>query len=145
MLVILFIGVSACQYSEKSNTDAELVFRLALQPNEANKAWEAANLVRQELEKRSNGRIRVMFYPSGVLGNERQLLETCYLGIVEMVQVTSSVVTTLDPTFDTFDMPYLFLDENHHQKVLNGKIGEELLNNLNKNELQGSSILFLWI
>ena len=78
-----------------------------------------------------------MFYPSGVLGNEGQILETCYLGIIEMVQVTSSVVTTLDPTFDTFDMPFLFLDEDHHQKVLNGEIGTELLNGLNKNKLQG--------
>jgi tripartite ATP-independent transporter DctP family solute receptor len=136
-LVILLLGIMACQDSETGKKDAELVFRMALQPNEANKVWEAANLVKQELERRSNGRIRVMFYPSGVLGNELQLLETCYLGIIEMVQVTSSVVTTLDPTFDTFDMPFLFLNEDHHQKVLNGEIGTELLDGLNKNKLQG--------
>jgi tripartite ATP-independent transporter DctP family solute receptor len=136
-LVILLLGIMACQGSETGEKDAELVFRMALQPNEANKVWEAANLVKEELERRSNGRIRVMFYPSGVLGNELQLLETCYLGIIEMVQVTSSVVTTLDPTFDTFDMPFLFLNEDHHQKVLNGEIGTELLDGLNKNKLQG--------
>ncbi len=137
MLTILLSGILACQGSETGKKDAELVFRMALQPNEANKVWEAANLVKQELERRSNGRIRVMFYSSGVLGNELQLLETCYLGIIEMVQVTSSVVTTLDPTFDTFDMPFLFLNEDHHQKVLNGEIGTELLDGLNKNKLQG--------
>jgi len=135
--IMLLFGISSCRNSGTGKQDAELVFRMALQPNEANKVWEAANLVKQELERRSNGRIRVMFYPSGVLGNEQQLLETCYLGIIEMVQVTSSVVTTLDPTFDTFDMPFLFLDEEHHQKVLNGDIGTELLNGLNKNKLQG--------
>jgi len=32
-----------------------------------------------------------------------------------------------------------FLDEEHHQKVLNGEIGTELLNGLNKNQLQGLS------
>ena len=115
----------------------ELVFRLALQPNEANKAWEAANLVRHELQRRSNGRIKILFYPAGVLGNERQILETCYLGIIEMVQCTSSVVTTLDPTFDTLDMPYLFIDEEHHQRVLNGGIGRELLDGLRRNKLRG--------
>jgi len=115
----------------------DLVFRMALQPNEVSRVWEVSNLVKDELERRSNGRIKVMFYGSGVLGNESQLLETCYLGIIEMVQVTSSVVTTLDPTFDTFDMPYLFIDEAHHQKVLNGSIGKELLDGLAKNKLQG--------
>lgn len=121
----------------QSGTNPELVFRFALQPNEANKVWEAANLVRNELERRSNGRIKIMFYPAGVLGNERQLLETCYLGIIEMVQCTSSVVTTLDATFDALDMPYLFVDEEHHQKVMNGPIGRELLDGLTKNKLQG--------
>lgn len=140
---VLFLAVlSLFSLSCKDKTDskdkkADLVFRLALQPDEANKAWEAANLVKKELESRSNGRIRIMFYPSGVLGNEHQLLETCYLGIIEMVQCTSSVVTTLDPTFDTLDMPYLFVDEQHHQKVLNGTIGKELLEGLSKNKLQG--------
>jgi tripartite ATP-independent transporter DctP family solute receptor len=123
--------------TEFSETVHELVFRFALQPNEANKAWEAANLVKNELERRSNGRIKIMFYPAGVLGNERQLLENCYLGIIEMVQCTSSVVTTLDPTFDTLDMPYLFVSEEHHQKVMNGPIGRELLDGLRKNKLQG--------
>jgi tripartite ATP-independent transporter DctP family solute receptor len=78
-----------------------------------------------------------MFYPAGVLGNERQLLETCYLGIIEMVQVTSSVATTLDATFDTLDMPYLFINEEHHKKVLGGPIGREFMDGLNKYGLQG--------
>jgi TRAP-type C4-dicarboxylate transport system substrate-binding protein len=34
-------------------------------------------------------------------------------------------------------MPFLFLNEDHHQKVLNGEIGTELLDGLNKNKLQG--------
>lgn len=141
LLLCLLVLVGCKEAPDKDPTEGqarpELVFRLALQPNEANKAWEAANLVKNELERRSNGRIQVMFYSGGVLGNERQLLETCYLGIIEMVQCTSSVVTTLDRTFDTLDMPYLFVDEEHHQKVMNGKIGRELLDGLTKNKLQG--------
>lgn len=141
-LLLCLVFTAGCRDSTdsdrtESGSRPELVFRLALQPNEANKAWEAANLVRNELERRSGGRIKIMFYPAGVLGNEQQLLETCYLGIVEMVQCTSSVVTTLDPTFDTLDMPYLFVDEEHHQKVLNGPIGKELLDGLTRNNLQG--------
>jgi len=141
-LLGLVLLVAGCVEDGKQDQAAkaqkpDLVFRFALQPNEANKAWEAANLVKNELERRSQGRIKIMFYPAGVLGNERQLLETCYLGIIEMVQCTSSVVTTLEPMFDTLDMPYLFVNEEHHQKVLNGQIGRELLNGLQKKQLQG--------
>ena len=115
----------------------ELVFRFALQPNPPNKVWEAANLVRGELERLSGGRIQVMFYDSGVLGAERQLLEACYLGVIEMVQCTSSVVTTIDPTFSLLDMPYLFVSEEHHLKVMNGPIGREWLEGLRRHRLQG--------
>ena len=108
-----------------------------MQPDPENKVWVAADTFRREIEKRSDGRIRVMFYDSAVLGAERQLLEACYLGIIEMVQVTSSVVTTIDPVFSMLDMPYLFFDEAHHQKVMNGAIGQELLDGLSKARFQG--------
>ncbi len=130
--------LSCCRISGV-NKDAELVFRLALQPSESNKAWEASNLFRQELERRSNGRIKVLFYSAGTLGNEQQLLETCYLGIIEMVQVTTSVVTTINPMFDALDMPYLFVDKSHHRRILNGEIGKELLNSLQKYGIYGLS------
>ena len=146
-LLISLLGIilanCSCKESEGSRpskdvrSKPELVFRFALQPNPANKAWEAANLVKGELESQSDGRIKVMFYDSGVLGAERQLLETCYLGMIEMVQCTSSVVTTIDPAFSLLDIPYLFVNESHHRKVLNGTIGQELLDGLNRHRLQG--------
>ena len=143
LFLLLLLQLAGCEGpagGEASPSPAkkpELVFRFALQPNPANKVWEAANLVRQELEERSDGRIQVMFYDSGTLGAERQILETCYLGVVEMVQCTSSVVTTIEPTFSLLDMPYLFIDEEHHQRVMNGPIGQELLDGLRRHRLQG--------
>lgn len=136
-LACLALSSEQADADQPPSASPELVFRLALQPNQANKAWDASYLVKRDLEARSKGRIKVLFYPAGVLGNERQLLESCYLGIIEMVQCTSSVVTTLDPTFDVLDMPYLFVDEAHHQRILNGPIGQELLDALGHHRLQG--------
>ena len=137
VLFFLLLIISSCRDLKENKENYDIVLRLALQPNENNKVWDAANLVREELERQSNGRIKVMFYSSGVLGNDQQLLESCYFGVIEMIQITSSVVTTLDYKFDILDMPYLFLDEEHHQKVLNGDIGKELLDGLNDHGLQG--------
>ena len=117
--------------------EPELVIRLGVQYDPSQKAWVAADAVRRELEQRSGGRIRVRFYDSAVLGAERELLEQCYLGILDMVQVTSSVLTTLDPLYSTLDMPYLFVDEQHQQRVLDGPIGQELMDDLRRYRLQG--------
>ncbi|MCE5249441.1 TRAP transporter substrate-binding protein DctP [bacterium] len=132
----LLLLTGGCR-NETPEQNAELVFRMAVQHDSSNKVWVATDLFRRELERRSNGRIRVMFYDSGVLGAERQILEACYLDVIEVVQVTSSVVTTIGPVFSTLDMPYLFVSEEHHQKVLNGPIGRELLDSLSGIRLQG--------
>lgn len=138
VLLLLLAGCGRDSVSRAGEgPEPELVFRFALQPNPANKVWDGAELLRREIEQRSGGRIRVMFYDSGVIGDERALLMNAYLGIVEMVQCTSSVVTTLDPAFSLLDLPYLFLDEDHHQRVLNGPVGRELLDGLRRHELQG--------
>jgi len=133
-LVLMFIF--GCN-ENKVETGSNIVFRIAIQPDPTNKAWDAANLFRQEIETRSDGKIKVMFYDTGILGAERQILESCYFGIIEMVQVTSSVVSTVDPLYNALDMPYLFYNEEHHQKILNGPLGEELLDDLNKYGFKG--------
>lgn len=134
LVTILMVG---CTRSARPADDPVLEFRLALQPDPANKAWEGARLVRDYLERESGGRIKVHFYDSGVLGDEQALLMNCYLGVVEMVQCTSSVVTTLDPAFGLLDLPYLFVSGEHHRRVLDGSVGDDLLGGLREHRLVG--------
>jgi len=120
-----------------SNQQPELVIRFATLSSSSHRAWKAVDLVRTELEGRSQGRIKVILYDAGVLGAERQLLENCFLGIVDMVQCTSAVVTSVDSVFSLMDLPYLFVDERHHRQVIHGPIGQDLLDGLRRHQLQG--------
>jgi len=133
----LALVVTGCARRTAGEVEPELVLRFALQPDPENKAWEAARLVRDYLEQESGGRIQVQFYDSAVLGDEQAGLMNCYLGIVEMVQCTSSVVTTLDPAFGLLDLPYLFVSADHHRRVLYGPIGDDLLAGLRDHRLEG--------
>lgn len=122
-----------------------LVFRLALELKPETKIWDASRLFKEELEKASPaddilaGEIQVEFYDRGAVGTERQLLEACYFGVIEVVQINSSVVTTVEPYYSILDLPYLFVSEAHHEAVLNGVIGDQLLDKLNDRGLQGLS------
>ncbi len=140
LLTVLVLG-SGCSEKGGDQVDGEvqpeLVIRFALLANPSHRIWVAGNLLKEELEATSNGRIKVEFYDSGVLGAERQVLEACYLGVIEMVQCTSAVVTTIDPVFSLLDMPYMFVNEEHHQKVLNGPIGREWMDGLREHNMQG--------
>ncbi len=124
-------------------TGPKLRFRLATELNFDSKIWEVSNLFKQEIEKESKehgieeGEIEVVFYDQGMIGTERQLLENCYFGIVEMVQINSSVITTIDPAFSLLDLPYLFITEEHHQRVLYGDTGRKFLDRLRAKKLLG--------
>ena len=52
-------------------------------------------------------------------------------GKIEMSQTQVTVIgSIMDNDFSALDMPFLFKDHNHATKVLDGEIGDEMLNNL---------------
>ena len=142
-VLLWVISCSGDSPKEKTGKEPKLVFRLANELKPDSKIWEASNLLREELEKAApelgieTGEIKVHFFDQGSIGTERQLLENCYFGVIEMVQVNSSVVTTLDPCFSILDLPYLFVSEEQLKEVLYGELGEEFLRSLTSSRLLG--------
>lgn len=141
-LIVLFSCSGGSRKSQVEN-EPKLTFRLACELKPDSKIWEASNLFKEELEKADpeldikEGEIKVQFYDQGSIGTERQLLENCYFGVIEMVQINSSVVTTLDPCFSILDLPYLFVSEEQLKEVLYGETGEEFLKSLTSYRLLG--------
>ncbi len=143
-LSIVCLCFSCAEKQESMTHDSpQLTFRLALELKPDTKIWEASHLFKEELEKASPaddisaGEIKVNFYDQGSIGTERQLLEACFFGAVEVVQVNTSVVTTIEPAYSILNLPYLFVNKAHHQGVLQGEIGQEMLNMLTRHNLQG--------
>ncbi len=126
---------------EPTGEAPKLVFRLSNELKPDSRIWEASNLFRNELEKASPdgtikaGEIKVVFFDQGTVGSERQLLESCYFDVLEMVQVNSSIVTMIDPAYSILDLPYLFVSEQQHNDVLYGPSGQKFLKRLEKHNM----------
>lgn len=78
----------------------------------------------------SNNRIKVEVFDNGTLGQEDQLFQGMRVGSVDMGKTITSVVGTAVPSFQAFDLPYLFKDREHMFSVLNGPVGEKMLKEL---------------
>ncbi|MBU3841040.1 MAG: TRAP transporter substrate-binding protein [Candidatus Ruminococcus intestinipullorum] len=66
----------------------------------------------EEVDRLSNGKIKIMVYPNSVLGGDRELLESCYDGDIPFViQNTAPQVSFIDDTA-VFDSPCIFSDIN---------------------------------
>lgn len=142
-LAVSFSGCKRTSQTDSAGGHPELVFRLASEMNSNTKLWEASNLFKRELEKASpehrikKGEIKVEFYDQGAIGTERQLLEACFFGVVEVVQINTSVVTTVESSYSVLNLPYLFVNGNHLKSILYGEVGQKMLNKLRDHRLQG--------
>ena len=75
----------------------------------------------------SDGAIRVEIHPNGQLGDERELIEMLQIGSLAMTKVSASPLESFVPEMAVFGVPYLFRDDEHLWKVLDGPIGRRLL------------------
>lgn len=89
------------------------------------------------VEEKSNGRIKVKVYPNQQLGTERELLELLQIGSLGMTKVSAASLEAFSPEISVLGLPYLFRDDEHIEKVLNGAIGDELLTSSEKYWLRG--------
>ena len=81
----------------------------------------------KKLEAATNGRLGVQMYASMQLGGEKEAIEQSQVGAIQFARVS---VGTLGPVVDDiniFNLPFVFRDVAHMRKVVDGAIGQELL------------------
>lgn len=83
------------------------------------------------------GRMKTKIFHSMQLGGEKEALEQVQIGALEMTRVSVGVVGPIVEDFNAFNLPYFFRSTDHMHKVVDGEIGTELLNKLEKGGLIG--------
>jgi TRAP-type transport system periplasmic protein len=81
----------------------------------------------KEVEKRTQGRIKIQNFYSGSLGGERESIEAVQLGTQELTFTSTGPVPNFVPEARIFDIPFLFRDKAHARAVLDGAIGQAML------------------
>ncbi len=85
-----------------------------------------AKIFKEEVERASNKQIVIQLYPNRQLGDEKQMLEGLRFGTVDLALVTNSVVAQLEPSFQLFDLPFLFSNEAQAHKVFDSEVGRTM-------------------
>jgi tripartite ATP-independent transporter DctP family solute receptor len=82
------------------------------------------------LNKWTDNRITMTIFHSMQLGGEKEALEQVQVGALEMTRVSVGVVGPIVDEFNAFNLPYLFESVEHMHNVVDGEIGQELLDQL---------------
>ncbi|WP_254774409.1 TRAP transporter substrate-binding protein [Marinobacter sp. AC-23] len=87
--------------------------------------------------ERTEGAVSIELYPNASLGDERTLLEGMQIGTVDMGVITNGPVANFVEEMAVFELPFLFPSPQAAYDVLDGPIGQELLDKLSEVNLKG--------
>jgi tripartite ATP-independent transporter DctP family solute receptor len=98
-------------------------------------AYKFAELV----EERTEGRIKIVVYHSAELGNEPEVIAQLRFGGVDFARLSLSQLAEVSPALGVLQLPYLYRDEAHMWRVLDGEIGNRYLSALDEGNIDGLS------
>lgn len=79
------------------------------------------------LEKATGGRLSVQMFPSMQLGGEKEMIEQAQVGALQIARISVGPMGPIVDELNVFNLPFIFRDEAHMRKVIDGPIGQELL------------------
>lgn len=121
---VFTILLTACDSTQTEKTSIRLAHNLDIQ-HPVHKSLIYMNDVLADLSK---GKMKIVIYPSGQLGSEREIIELIQIGALGMTKVSASSLEAFIPEMKLFSIPYLFRDNAHYWDVLNSDIGRRILN-----------------
>jgi C4-dicarboxylate-binding protein DctP len=89
-------------------------------------------VIKQEIETRSKGRIKLEMYAGGELGTPMQTVVQTRQGIIQMNNVEAGHYTSVYPNIQVFSIPYLFLDRQIAWHMLQGKTAQAIKDDMAK-------------
>src|SRR6267142_1810084 len=88
---------------------------------------EAIVRMGKKLETQTGGRYSRQMVPSMQLGGEKEMIEQAQVGALQIARISVGAMGPVVDDLNVFNMPFIFRDEQHMRKVIDGPIGQELL------------------
>ena len=101
---------------------------------------EAVRAMGEYLNEKTNGRLGVKIYPGGQLGSEGSTLEIAMFGGLDMTRTFSAALNNIAPLTKLFSLPFLFRSTQHQRRVVDGEVGEAIMQSLEPFGLRGLAI-----
>ena len=89
------------------------------------------------VKAKSKGSLDVQVFGNSKLGNERDLIEGVSLGTVEMALSSTGPLPSFSKKFMVFDLPFIVQDRAKFYPILDGKVGQDMLDSLGSKGIKG--------
>lgn len=124
------MGVAAASIGAGASAQARMVLKATDVHPTGYPTVAAVEAMGKKMEAATNGRISVQMFPSMQLGGEKEMIEQAQIGALQIARISVGPMGPLVPEMNVFNLPFMFRDAAHMEKVIDGPIGDELLKKL---------------
>lgn len=94
---------------------------------------QAVENMGKKLEQATQGRLTIQMYASMQLGGEKEAIEQAQIGALQFARVSVGALGPVVDDLNVFNLPFLFRNIAHMEKVIDGPIGQALLDKVSNN------------
>src|ERR1700742_3680836 len=87
----------------------------------------------KKLQAATGGRLSVQMFPSAQLGGEKETIEQTQIGAIQLLRVSAGALGPIVDDVNVVNMPFLFKNMAHAEKMMDGEIGQDLLDKITAN------------
>jgi len=113
--------------------DQKMVFKASDVHPEGYPTVQAVENMGKKLEAATGGRLSIQMYASMQLGGEKEAIEQAQVGALQLARVSVGALGPVVDDLNVFNLPFLFRSTEHMEKVIDGPIGQELLDKVSNN------------
>jgi tripartite ATP-independent transporter DctP family solute receptor len=84
----------------------------------------------KKLEAATKGELKIQMFPNSVLGGEKEMIEQTQVGAIQILRTSLGPIGPVVPDVNVFNMPFVFRNPAHMRAVIDGPIGQELLDKI---------------
>ena len=83
-----------------------------------------------EVEKNTNGRIKIKVFSGSQLGDEKSAIEQVQFGAIDAIRIGAAPLAEFNKQIGVLILPYLYKDKDQMFRVLEGPVGEKIFASL---------------
>jgi len=133
-IMIFFLTFTAFTLLPQKTVSAkDYTIRFLLEASKDSPFGKFPTKFKEEVEKRTEGRVKVNIFYSSSLAGGQEALQMVQAGTAEMyMEIPGAVGSFMMPELQVFDMPFIFRDMDHLKAVCNSPIMDRLSEKLVK-------------
>ncbi|MDX2481794.1 MAG: TRAP transporter substrate-binding protein [Desulfuromusa sp.] len=118
LLILVLMAFLCCAWTSSAFAAVEL--KLSHFGNDTHPSHIAAMQFAENVEKRTNGEVKIALYPNNELGSPPEVLEQVIMGVVDMSLSGQDQLAKHIKLFDTVSIPFSLSGYDHADRVLDG-------------------------